>query len=663
MRSIVAIRDGRSACVAISRPSSGTRRRRRAKSPAAAGALLAPPARLLTQTGTLQLGRDATLQVELAEQELQQRAERMVNGSSGSVTSAPTNLPAAVQPQSSVVAVPPELSKLLQRPAKQPSVEKEQPAEGQQQQREGKGEQPAEKDDQQAEATAGQQRRRKQRRPGTVSTASDSSSSSRKSQRRIIAPKSQGLLAWYDDAVAAAEQAYKQAGRGRPSSAPSLGKALGKPIQSWLDERLEYMGFEERSFPPLAPLGLPAHEEQQQQAAGTAFDSPTARSCSSSGGCGSMLSHVFAEWAQEEGGGGLPVLASQWHDVPGRVWDPRNAGMLLQECHAAHATYGTAQEHSQAMIQLYEEWARDVAGLPVVAGRRSARGTLRGAVATYTLEALVGDGRALQVASCHFLADNYSTVLGACFEGPDGEEQCIHQMGGGLQAAALSGVALVHGDDAGLRLPPELAPIQAVIVPMWFGSSKSKAALAEEAERVRRLLADAGVRAVVDSRRTRPGVRFGAADRCGAALRIEIGARDAAAHTCTLVPRRASDATEPPTRLAGVSTEGGEALAATVTDLLDDAQRELRWGAEAVVQEAIVDVGSFLELREVVEAGKWARGPWAGSPEDEQAILEETGASLRCIPLAQPTSLAYGFSTCLYSGYQATEAAIFARAL
>ena len=164
---------------------------------------------------------------------------------------------------------------------------------------------------------------------------------------------------------------------------------------------------------------------------------------------------------------------------------------------------------------------------------------------------------------------------------------------------------------------------------------------------MRRLLADAGIRAVVDSRRTRPGVRFGAADRCGAALRIEvrgwggpgtlrqfgsaasctvthqaswpsaraapcsslppapppppshpqIGARDVAAHTCTLVPRRASDATEPPTRLAGVSTEGGEVLAAAVTDLLDDAQRELRWGAEAVVQEAIVDVGSFLELR------------------------------------------------------------------
>lgn len=263
-----------------------------------------------------------------------------------------------------------------------------------------------------------------------------------------------------------------------------------------------------------------------------------------------------------------------------------------------------------------------------------------------------------QVASCHFLADNYSSVLGACFEGPDGEEQCIHQMGGGLQvggpqvvslctrveqrdrtpqrwsapapgsiacpatpcpptapnraswgwgtgwraginttaqhislafdrrppylppaaqAAALSGVALVHGDDAGLRLPPELAPIQvrqpsigsrlpvaaqldaplgpddpapvglhatfaphhfcpahhlrlpsllpqAVIVPMWFGSSKSKVVLAEEAERLRRLLADAGIRAIVDGRRTRPGVRFGAADRCGATVRIEVRA-------------------------------------------------------------------------------------------------------------------------------------------
>ncbi|PRW58782.1 proline--tRNA chloroplastic mitochondrial [Chlorella sorokiniana] len=657
-------KDGRATCVAISRPASGARRRRRAKSPAAAGAVLAPPPRLLAQSGTLQLGRDATLQVELAEQELLQRAERMVNGGSG-VAGQPTaaGVPAVVQPQSSVVAVPPELSKLLQRPAKQRGAVKEQPQESQQQQLDGKV--PAE--EQQPEAAAGQPTRRKQRQQraagGSDNGSSSGSSSPKKGQRRFIAPKSQGLLAWYDDTVVAAEQAYKQARRGRPDTAPSLGKALGKPIQGWMDERMEYMGFEQRSFPPLAPLGLPAHEAVAQQAApAAAFDSGATRSCSSSG-CGSMLSHVFAEWAQDEKGGGLPVLASQWHHVPGRVWDPRNAGLLLHECHAAHATYGHAQEHSQVMIQMYEEWARDVAGLPVVAGRRSARGTLRGAVATYTLEALVGDGRALQVASCHFLADNYSTVLGACFEGPDGEEQCIHQMGGGLQAAALSGVALVHGDDAGLRLPPELAPIQAVIVPMWFGSSKSKAALAEEAERVRRLLADAGVRAVVDGRRTRPGVRFGAADRCGAALRIEIGARDVASHTCTLVPRRASDATDPPTRLAGVSTEGGDALAAAVTDLLDDAQRELRWGAEAAVQEAVMDVGSFLELREVVEAGKWARGPWAGSPEDEQAILEETGASLRCIPLSQPTSLAYGFSTCLYSGYQATEAAIFARAL
>ncbi|KAI7844242.1 hypothetical protein COHA_002041 [Chlorella ohadii] len=587
----------------------------------------------------------------------------MVNGGSESAgqPTAAAGLPAAVQPHSSVVAVTPELSKLLQRPAKQSTVERERPEEsGKQQESE---EQP--QAEQQPEAAAGQQRRRKQRQPRAASSGSSSSSSkssSKKAQRRFIAPKSQGLLAWYDDAVVAAEQAYKQAGRGKPAAAPSLGKALGKPIQGWLDERLEYMGFEQRTFPPLAPLGLPANEAAQQQAAATAFDAGAARSCSSSG-CGSMLSHVFAEWAQEEEGGGLPVLASQWHDVPGRVWDPRNAGLLLHECHAAHATYGTAQEHSQAMIQLYEEWARDVAGLPVVAGRRSARGTLRGAVATYSVEALVGDGRALQVASCHFLADNYSTVLGACFEGPDGEEQCIHQMGGGLQAAALSGMALVHGDDAGLRLPPELAPIQAVIVPMWFGSTKSKAALTEEAERVRRLLADAGIRAVVDGRRTRPGVRFGTADRCGAAVRIEIGARDVTSHTCTLVPRRASDSTEAPTRLAGVSTEGGEELAAAVADLLDEAQQDMRWGAAAAVQEAIVDVSSFMELREVVEAGKWARGPWAGSPEDEQAILEETGASLRCIPLAQPTSLAYGFSTCLYSGYQATEAAIFARAL
>ncbi len=308
----------------------------------------------------------------------------MVNGGSESAgqPTAAAGLPAAVQPHSSVVAVPPELSKLLQRPAKQSTVERERPEEsGKQQESE---EQP--QAEQQPEAAAGQQRRRKQRQPRAASSGSSSSSSSKcsskKAQRRFIAPKSQGLLAWYDDAVVAAEQAYKQAGRGKPAAAPSLGKALGKPIQvggvlmhfagfsgqgswhsserhvprlhlrplrstgilyypahsiqphlshpslphlpspslvpqGWLDERLEYMGFEQRTFPPLAPLGLPAHEAAQQQAAATAFDAGAARSCSSSG-CGSMLSHVFAEWAQEEEGGGLPVLASQWHDVPGR---------------------------------------------------------------------------------------------------------------------------------------------------------------------------------------------------------------------------------------------------------------------------------------------------------------------------------------------------------
>lgn len=296
------------------------------------------------------------------------------------------------------------------------------------------------------------------------------------------------------------------------------------------------------------------------------------------------------------------------------------------------------------------------------------------------------------MAAAHHLADNYSTVLGACYFDADGEEQCIAQMGAGLQvrrgswslhacarmqqslrhacsehaclpcgvsptcrppplrlqASALSALALVHGDDAGLRLPADLAPVQVrcagalgwhlpaaprlgllfqrsppappaappladpphrralppqvAIVPCWYGGAAAKAALLEEAERLRRVLAAAGIRATVDARRTRPGVRFGAADRAGVPLRLELGARDVAARTCTLVPRRLAPgapgfASQPAERQAGVSTEGGDALVDAVRDLLDEAQGELRWGAAAALEESIVDVSSFLELR------------------------------------------------------------------
>lgn len=462
----------------------------------------------------------------------------------------------------------------------------------------------------------------------------------RSSKKKAGLPsKDADILRWYSEAVRSAEHAHKSS-PGKHTAA-MFGHALREPVQEWLDARLEYVGFESRPFPQLLPLDLLLELGVNGEEASSV-----------------CTSHVFAHWAKSSSS--LPVLASQWHDVDS--WDLDNPGLLLHESHAAHERQGTAEEHAQAMIELYGELCRDIAGLPVVVGRRPASGTLSGAAASYTVEAMVGAGRALQVAQSHHLADNYSRALGASYstsaEQQEWGGEFMSQMGSGLRASLLGGVTLAHGDDAGLALPPTLAPVQVVITPVLTRSC-NRQGLADEAERVRAALAAAGVRVAVDNRRLKPAVRFRASEQLGAPLRIEIGPQDIKARSCVVarrtIPGRAG-------KLRGVSTEP-QALVESVLELLGDAQTDMCAGAAAALQTSIVDVTSFMELRDVVQDGMWARGPWAGSLEDEAAVYQETGATLRCIPLQQPVSIWSGYSTCLYSGYQAAEVALFARAL
>lgn len=411
-----------------------------------------------------------------------------------------------------------------------------------------------------------QQRKRKQQ-PRQGSAAERGSEGGRERQVSIT-PKAKDLKRWYADVAAAAEQAHaatctqaatgRKRGSGAAAAASSFAATLQAPMQELLGERLEYVGFEERAFPQLQSLDLAWQQQQQLQAvAGAAADNDAAdndkaasedagsenigraKAAGSSPSSGmerqrqehNCTTQAFASWAAEPGMQ-LPLLASQWHD-DAAGWGLGGAGRLLHEAHAAHGWSGAAQEHAQAMIGVYEEFAREAAALPVIAGRRPASRTLPGAAASYTVEAVVGDGQALQVASSHFLADNYSRLLlggslAGGLRGPgsgsdeEGEGGQFCQMGGGLQASLLGGMALVHGDDGGLRLPPALAPVQVSIVPLLHYRCE-RSAMAAQAERLRGALERAGVRVAVDWRRRGPaGVRFGDSERQGVPLRIEV---------------------------------------------------------------------------------------------------------------------------------------------
>ncbi|KAI8477112.1 MAG: hypothetical protein J3K34DRAFT_498625 [Monoraphidium minutum] len=534
-----------------------------------------------------------------------------------------------------------------------------------------------------------------------------------------ITPKDQDLRRWYADAVRAAEAEHARAAGGADGAPPPapLGRALSEAAQAHLDARLSDAGFEARAFPPLAPLAPPAgapagapdavggapgagagagswrtlaYEERVAPRGGwgeeggyydgydyhpgapAAAGAMAGAEAGAAGGLGAegeaeaagegaprggggSTSHAFVEWALEEQR--LPLLASQW-DHGAHSWFPRSPGAWLQSGHAAHEWAGAAEDHARCMIELYESFVRDALALPVVAGRRSPPGTLAGAAASYTLQALLPGGRALQVASSHFLADNFSRARGAALVAWDGTRDYINEVACGLSPAALRALALAHGDGAGLVLPPALAPVQVVIAPVLRGGARcDRGALAAEAERLRAALDAAGVRAAVDGRSCVPGVKFGSSERRGVPLRIELDAAGVAARTVTLA-RRAEPG--PAGKIHGASSEAG-ALVAAVQSLLEEAQSDLAWRAGVGLMSDVVDVSSYYELKDAIDAGKWARGPWAGGAEDEAAVRAETGAALVCVPLAQPVSVSAGWSTCLYSGYQATEVALFAR--
>jgi prolyl-tRNA synthetase len=302
------------------------------------------------------------------------------------------------------------------------------------------------------------------------------------------------------------------------------------------------------------------------------------------------------------------------------------------------------------MLDVYTDFAVNEAAVPVIPGEKSVIERFAGADRTFTIEAMMGDGRALQSGTSHNLGQNFAKAFDIQYLDENNTLQYAWTTSWGVSTRFIGAIIMTHGDDQGLILPPRLAPYQTVIVPIYRKDGE-KGPVLEATERIRQELVDVGVRVKVDDRDTlSPGFKFNDWELRGVPTRIEIGPKDIAKNSVALARR------DIPGR-DGKQFVPQEGLVNTVQNLLDEVQNALLERARQFRDDNTYDVDNYDGFKEVTKAG-FARVWWAGSDADEQQVQEETKATLRCIPLDQPG----GSGTCFLTGKPADKIAIFARA-
>ncbi|GJR43103.1 proline--tRNA ligase, chloroplastic/mitochondrial [Tanacetum coccineum] len=489
-------------------------------------------------------------------------------------------------------------------------------------------------------------------------------------QEQGITPRSQDFNAWYLDVIAMAELADYGPVRGTMVIRP-YGYAIWEAIQDYLNVKFKETGHSNMYFPQFIPYSF-----IEKEASHVEGFSPELALVTVGGGkeleeklvvrptSETIVNHMFTQWIHSYRD--LPLMINQWANVT--RWEMRTKPFirtlefLWQEGHTAHATPEEAEKEAMQMIDVYTKFAYEEAAIPVIPGRKSRVETFAGADKTYTIEAMMGDRKALQAGTSHNLGQNFSRAFSTQFADENGQRQHVWQTSWAISTRFVGGIIMTHGDDAGLMLPPRLASVQVVIVPIWKKANEKNEVL-DAALSIRDILHTAGIKAKLDDSDQRtPGWKFNFWEMKGVPLRIEIGPRDVSSRS-VVVSRR--DIPGKPGKVFGISMEPS-VLVPYVKEKLDDIQLSLLNKAIAFRDSNIVDVTSYDELKEAISQGKWARGPWLGSfdlplllysDKDELKIKEETGATIRCFPFEQPQ----GPKTCLMTGSPAEEVAIFAK--
>jgi prolyl-tRNA synthetase len=446
--------------------------------------------------------------------------------------------------------------------------------------------------------------------------------------------QAENFPAWYLEVVKRAGMAEHGPARGSQIIKP-YGFALWEAVQRALDDRFKATGHKNVYFPLLFPEKLLAQEADHVEGfapqvavvtrgGGEELEEPLVIRPTSE----VIMWSTYKNWIQSYRD--LPLLLNQWCNVV--RWEMRTrlflrtSEFLWQEGHTAHSTEGEAVQEALQMLEVYREVAEDELAIPVLTGRKSASERFPGALETYPIEALMRDGKALQAGTSHFLGQNFAKAYDVQFLSTHGELEYAWATSWGVSARVVGGIIMTHGDDKGLRLPPRVAPVQIVIVPI-YSSGEGKGGVLELAARVNEALIGRSVRVKVDDRdQYRPGFKFAEWELKGVPLRVEIGPRDVAAGQVTVADR----------------INGGKKAYSAVSfideapALLKELQRALFADAKAFRDANLREAASFAELRDGLrEHGGFWTAPWCGDFECEQKVSAETKATIRVLPLVR----------------------------
>jgi prolyl-tRNA synthetase len=470
-----------------------------------------------------------------------------------------------------------------------------------------------------------------------------------------ITPRHQDFAQWYLDVVQAADLAEHAPVRGCMTIKP-YGYAIWENIQKQLDAKFKQKGVQNAYFPLLIPESFMLKEADHIE--GFAPECATVthvgkdkltenyiiRPTSET-----IIYDAFSRWIKSYRD--LPLLVNQWCNVMRWELRPRlflrSSEFLWQEGHTVHRTPEEADQFAREMLEVYRTFQEEIIATPVIAGEKTASERFAGALRTYTVEAMMQDGKAVQNGTSHFFGTGFASHFGVEFLDDDNKLKHPATTSWGVSTRMIGSLIMVHSDDKGLVLPPKIAPIQVVIIPFLLGKNDQQ--VLAKAQEIEQRLKSLGVTVAFDKKDVRPGEKIYAWEKKGVPVRIEIGPRDLENNQVVVTRRDTSEKQI-------LSLEG---LETRLVELLETIQTNLLQRATAFRDEKLVEVTSWEDFKEQINLGKFVIANFDDTRETEKAIKDELKVTARCIPFFIDQNQVSG--NCVYSGRPAKLKVVFGR--